>query len=330
LVWQTFPERRWLRWISAIVFSWIVFAPAQWENWLFGWELSWFLTALGAVATVTILSARGPLSKTRLGLAAVAAAVADYSLAGGVMAWVSGLIVLVCRGEKAVWKWAWIIIALVIATPYYYHYHSPQPSYGSVPYALEHPVAYLEYVSVFLGSSLSSKPDLAGVGAVVLVLVFITSTSYLVGGDRASLRRLAPWIGLAFFGASNAVLSGVGRLKLGTAQAISSRYTTIALLFLLATFVVTLIALEKLLAERPHRVAVTGAALTLLVGGLVVAGYPDGIEEGKEFPKIPGYQSCVYGAQSATEPCLAQGYPRSAEYAFEQIQYLRKIHWAGF
>jgi len=330
LVWQTFPGLRWQRWALAVVFAWVVFSPDQWENWLWGWQLSWYLTVLGALATVTILAAPAPLSKVRFGVAAVAAAVADYSLAGGVMAWLSGLIVLFCRGEKAVWKWAWIALAALIAAPYYYHYHRPKPSYGSISYALEHPVAYVKYVVAFLGGALSSSPALAEVGAVVLVFVFIASCAYLVARDRALLPRLAPWIGLAFFAASSAALSGIGRLELGSGQAVSSRYATIGLLFLLATFVVALIALEKLLAERPQLFMIATAALTVVLGGLVIAGYPSGLQEGEEFPKMSNYESCVYSAPSATAPCLEEGYPPSPKYAFEQIQYLRKIHWAGF
>ena len=334
LVWQTFPDRPVIRWALAVGFSWIVFSLNQYENWQMGWEIEWFLCMLGVLVTVTTLSSSRPLSKASLALAAVAATVADYSLASGILAWVAGLIILFCRGEKPAWKWAWTVIAVLIATPYYYHYHSTD--LGSVSYTLEHPTALVRYLLTYLGSPLSTSHRavitqvVAALSGTALLGAFVGSCCYVWLRDRTALRRLAPWIALGTFVVASGVLTGVGRLRLGGVQALSSRYVTVTLFFLLATIVVTLIVLEHVLSERPKLPRNAIAVPVSLIAILVLIGYPAGVVLGSRWPDVADYPHCVYTARSASTPCLHVAYPESSQYAFQQIQYLRSIHWAGF
>jgi hypothetical protein len=336
LVWQTFPDRAVTRWGLAVGFSWIVFSPNQYENWIWGWEIEWFLCMLGVLATVTILSSEQPLSKTRLGIAAVAATVADYSLAAGVLAWVAGLIVLFCRGEKPAWKWAWTIVGALIAIPYYYHYHGTDPTQGSVTYTLEHPVAFVGFVLMYLGNPLSTSHRaaitqiVAALGGTALLGAFLASCCYIWLRYRQAIPRLAPWIALGVFGVASAALTGVGRLELGTVQALSSRYVTATLVFMLASIVVTLVVLQQALSDRPRLLRNAIAVPVSLLAILVLIGYPAGIVLGRRWPDVAHYQHCVRAAQSANTPCLRVAYPESTKYAFQQIQYLRRIRWAGF
>lgn len=336
LVWQTFPDRVVMRWGLAVGFSWIVFSPSQYENWLFGWDIEWFLCMLGVLVTVTTLSSGQPLSKPRLGIAAVAATVANYSLASGVLAWVVGLIILFCRGEKPAWKWAWTVIGVLIAAPYYYHYHSTNPAQGSVTYTLEHPAAFVGYVLTYLGNPLSTSHRavitqiVAALSGAALLGAFIASCCYVGLRYREAIPRLAPWIALGAFAVASAVLTCVGRLELGTVQALSSRYVTVTLVFLLATIVVTLVVLEHVLSDRPRFLRNAIAVPVSLIAILVLIGYPAGVVLGRRWPDIADYSRCVHAAQSASTPCLHVAYPGSPRYAFRQIQYLRQIHWAGF
>lgn len=336
LVWQTFPDRVVTRWGLVVGFSWIVFSPNQYENWIWGWEIEWFLCMLGLLVTVTILSSDKPLSKTRLGIAAVAATLADYSLAAGVLVWVAGLIILFCRGEKPAWKWAWAAIGVLVATPYYYHYQGTNPAQGSVSYTLEHPVAFVGYVLMYLGNPLSTSHRavitqiVAALSGIALLSAFLASCCYVGLRYREAIPRLAPWFALAAFGITNAALTAVGRLKLGTVQAISSRYVTATLVFLLATIVVTLVVLQHALSDRPRLLRNAIVVPVSLMAILVLIGYPAGIVLGRRWPDVADYQHCVRTAQSANTPCLRVAYPESSAYAFKQIQYLRQIHWGGF
>jgi hypothetical protein len=336
LVWQTFPDRAVMRWGLAVGFSWIVFSPSEYENWLSGWEIEWFLCMVGVLVTVTTLSSEQPLSKTRLGIAAVAATVADYSLASGVLAWVAGLIILSCRGEKLAWKCAWTVIGVLIAAPYYYHYRGTNPAQGSVTYTLEHPVAFVRYVLTYLGNPLSTSHRavitqiVAAVSGTALLGAFTASCCFVGLRYREAIPRLAPWIALGALVVASAVLTSVGRLKLGGVQALSSRYVTATLVFLLATIVVTLVVLEHVLSDRPRLLRNAIAVPASLIAILVLIGYPAGVALGQRWPDIVDYPHCVYTARSASTPCLHVAYPESPQYAFRQIQYLRQIHWAGF
>jgi hypothetical protein len=336
LVWQTFPGRAVMRWGLAVGFCWIVFSPNQYENWLLGWEMEWFLCRLGVLVTVTTLSSGHPLSKTRLGIAAVAATVADYSLANGVLAWVAGLIILFCCGEKPAWKWAWTVIAVLIAAPYFYHFHIPHHPAGSVSYTLAHPAAFVTYMMTYLGDPLSTSHRavitqiVAALSGTALLGAFIASCCYVRLRYREAIPRLAPWIALGVFVIASAVLTSAGRLKLGSVEALTGRYVTITLVLLLATIVVTLVVLERLLSDHPRLLRNAIAVPASLIAILVAIGYPAGVVIGRRFPGISDYAHCVYTAQSASTPCLRVAYPPSSQYAFQQIQYLRQIHWAGF
>jgi hypothetical protein len=336
LVWQTFPERPVPRWGLALAFAWIAFSPNQYENWLSGWEIEWFLCILGVLVTITVLSSSRPMSMSRMGIAAVAAAVADYSLASGVLAWVAGLIILFCRREKPAWKFAWTLIAVLIASPYYYHYRGTNPRQGSATYTLEHPGAFGRYVLTYLGDPLSTshRSTVTQIGAafagVALAAAFTASCCYVALRNRAALPRLAPWIALAAFSVGSAVLTGVGRLKLGSVQALSSRYVSVSLLFLMAAIVVAIIALENLPPRHARLFQRAATASALSIGALVIVGYPIGILLGRRYPDTANYPHCVYTARSAASSCLRVAYPPSPAYAFRQIQYLRTIHWAGF
>lgn len=336
LVWQTFPDRAVTRWALAVGFSWIVFSLNQYENWIWGWELEWFLCMLGVLGTVTILSSERPLSKMRLVIAVVAATVADYSLACGVLAWVAGLIILFCRGEKPAWKWAWAVIGLLIATPYYYHYQGTDPTQGSVSYALGHPVAYVGYVLMYLGNPLSTSHRavitqiVAALSGTALLGAFLASCGYVWLRYRQAIPRLAPWFALGALAVTSAVLTGVGRLKLGTVQALSSRYITVTMVFLLSTIVVTLVVLQHALSDRPQLLRNAIVVPVSLIATLVLIGYPVGIVLARRWPDVADYQHCVHTVRSASAPCLRVAYPGSPGYAFQQIRYLRRIHWAGF
>jgi hypothetical protein len=332
LVWQTFPDQAATRWGLAVGFSWIVFSPNQYENWLSGWELEWFL-CIGVLVTATTLSSGQPLSKTRLGIAAVAATVADYSMACGVLTWVVGLIILFCRGEKPAWKWAWTVVGVLVAAPYYYHYHGT--ANGSVTYTLEHPAAFAGYVLTYLGDPFSTSHRavitqiVAALSGTALLGAFIASCCYVGLRYREALPRLAPWIALGTLVIASAMLTGVGRLKLGGVQALSSRYVTVTLVFMLATIVVTLVVLEHALSDRPRLLRNAIAVPVSLIAVLVLIGYPAGVVLGRRLPGIADYPHCLYTAQSAGTPCLDVVYPEDSQ-VFQQIQYLRQIHWAGF
>jgi hypothetical protein len=104
----------------------------------------------------------------------------------------------------------------------------------------------------------------------------------------------------------------------------------VSLLFLLSTVVVALVALEHALAGRPRLLRKVIAVPVASIAILVLVGYPAGVVLGRRLPGVADYPHCLYSARSASTPCLRVAYPASPRYAFQQIQYLRQIHWAGF
>ncbi len=147
-------------------------------------------------------------------------------------------------------------------------------SYESLPYHPEmqtrHPTSLLRYAAVYLGSIFSGELatartiGLIAIGACALVVAGCAVLSF----TSKSLRfDLAPWLMVQLYGLGNALMTAVGRSGFGEAQAMSSRYGSLA-----AVFWIGLLTSMGVLAWRYRpsptlaRAAVAGMLLTLVAG----------------------------------------------------------------
>ncbi len=151
-------------------------------------------------------------------------------------------------------------------------------SYESLPYHPElqtrHPTSLLRYAAVYLGSIFSGEL----VTARTIGLIAIAASGLVVAGcvllsfSSKSLRvEMAPWLMIQAYGLGNALMTAVGRSGFGEAQAMSSRYGSLAALFWIGLLTsIGLLAWRYRPSQPPVRVV--GAVLLLaLVAGLATA-----------------------------------------------------------
>lgn len=299
-------------------FALLIFSPVQGENWLWGWQVSWFLVGFCVVLAIWALTC---WAGQWLGLviALLASIVATYSLASGQIIWLLGLFSLLVQWR--IWRWRMIAIWGIAATlcigAYFYAYHSP-PGHPSVFFALQHPVLFVIYLLAYLGSPLGSwsgLPSLVSAGYGLAGLLGLGLALFWLWLSRSvSLAPIGVWVQIAAFSLLCATLTAIGRAGFGIEQALSSRYTTVALYFWLGFIVIGSIALREYFAQLARR----GQQITLVViaalSALIGLGYLQSLLHGLielETLNVQLLTGLAYVVQPATapDPMLALLYP---------------------
>jgi hypothetical protein len=163
------------------------------------------------------------------------------------------------------------VAALGLLGSYFYGYVAP-PGVSDAISAVRQPRELLSFLLALIGSPFGTVFSEANVphprnwerlcGAAGVVLFAIAMISMLRRREREGP---APVLGTtALFALGMAVMTALGRLKGGTAQAMTSRYSTVMLLFWLLLIVFAAIRLRPLDARL--RLAAMAAMLPLLLG----------------------------------------------------------------
>jgi hypothetical protein len=224
-------------WWTWPLLSLMVFSPSQWENWVWGWQLQIFLCVL-AVASGLALLARDADRPRRWLPAALCGVVASYSFANGLLFWFLALPLVALPPRRRAWRLlAWSALAAITFGVYFH-------GFGFLPHdALDWTSPrtwklFGGYVALYLGAPLYAfRHPLALYGGFVTL---VAATCWLAWACRHSWNdatrrsRFLPWLLLASWAATSAVLTATGRLHLGLGQALTSRYVTISGLFWVA------------------------------------------------------------------------------------------------
>ncbi len=256
-----------------IAFSFIVFSPSQWENWSWGWELTIFMTILGTVAAVLSLTV-WPGKWKGLIIAIAAAVFASFSFANGILTWaVAGLILLMQKERK--WRHIalWAIMSAATICLYFYKYTKPS-EHPSLLVCLYYPWYFILYVLAYIGSPLAfARISIAVITGAVLVIMMCAMVIHIRRLDRKSFIPILPWVALAAYALLSGCVTGVARLGFRQIiQAMSSRYSTIAELFIIS--VLAVLAHWVRLYTETHKNFPRGLViLKYLFFSLLVSGY---------------------------------------------------------
>lgn len=244
-------------------------SPAGWENLTWAFQVQFvqvFLFAALAVLLVALAARRPPGASAAIltALAAAAATSATYSMANGLLVWpvVVGLALALSLGRRR--TLALVGAAFAVAGSYLWGLEF------STRGELSDPVGLATFVAVYLGSAVwgAGLRPAAVVGAIGLALVPVVFA--LAWRRRAETTIAIPLAaGVAAFILLTAAQTAAGRLYLGTAQALSSRYSIASFTFWLAILVALLIPLRERLRDQPNAgLAYLAAAATaaLFVG----------------------------------------------------------------
>ena len=138
------------------------------------------------------------------------------------------------------WWAIWILTFVFELLAYFWSYEKParHPSLWS---PLSHPMPALEFVLAFLGNPFTFGTNLpplplgVGIGGLLVVVLLICAVYlWIKRNDRSLLCESLPWLMLAMVAVSSAVLTMIGRLGFGPAQARASRYITFAVMLPIA------------------------------------------------------------------------------------------------
>lgn len=228
------PELRW----AVPATSVIIFSMSQYQDWLWGIPFCIFLSVLAVVSSIVLLASQ-PFQWTRFVAATLLGIVASYSFGNGGLVWPIGLVMLsVVTAGKKERKPSLIIWAVVGALTmgfYFYHYEKPE-EHPALTLLFQHPIEYAGYVLKFLGNICAEYPGTnIGLDAACAVVYGLGATVALGWASRVLLRNklvqlsaLLPYLCLGLYSVASALLIGIGRLGLGSDQALMSRYCALS------------------------------------------------------------------------------------------------------
>jgi hypothetical protein len=258
--------------------SLIIFSVSQYQNWLWGWQLPMFLNLLVVVGGIVLL-ANEPFRWSKFTAAIGLGIVATYSFGNGTLFWPVGLMILFLlktrTGEKRRASIIWTLIGALTVGNYFYHYQKPE-GYPLLDPVLNVPGEYVAYVFKYIGHictpDLPSNVPLQGLIACAIGLAGIMATGWtawiLYRRKIAGLDILLPYFGLSLYSLGSALVTGIGRVYLGSNEALASRYCTMA-----TPLWVSLIVFIILLYNRREIVAGAEAADRGSSGCQTIAGW---------------------------------------------------------
>jgi hypothetical protein len=249
-----------------------LFCPVQWENFDWAFQISFllpgFLLFLGLSALLKYQHSVQQLRQgwVYLALSILAAAAATYSNANGILLWPLLLLVATASIPRFEVIASYVGFGILFIALYLYHYVGPA-NHASPLDSIRHPFRVGEYLSEYFGfthillwgvrirDSFAISSGLFG-----LLLALAVVAIVLWRRRREPLHFVL--LGFMFFAIGTAVLTALGRLNFGVAQAFSSRYQTFNLLFWFSTLSLLLLLVDRTSPFlRTFLLAALGAAM---------------------------------------------------------------------
>jgi hypothetical protein len=240
----------------------------QYENFAWGFQMAWFMCDLAVVVVAWILTDDPDDARPML-LAVVPAVLGSVASSQGLVAWPVGAIALILTRRSLASVVAWCATGAVVVAV---------TRAGIVPTATGHVSithnlpGLAEFVLAYLGTPLARPGGVVWcefAGAAALAALGAAFVSDLRAADRAErLARRAPWYAIASYAVLCAAVTGPARLGFGLDEALSGRYSSIAV-FLYVGLVG--IGATRLGALSFRRIVAPAAAAVLAVAVLTVS-----------------------------------------------------------
>jgi hypothetical protein len=309
----------------AVVVSLLMFSPAQDEVWLWGLpSLQWHLCNLTAAAAVWLTASR---ISPWLWLPAcfLLTCAGMLAVASGIMLWGVILAAIVTDGivsrrrldAALLIAWAAGAVALVAA---YFTGLRPSATATDPSYFLGHPLEFVSFVLVYLGSPFLQGADLRWSRIVGLGGILAFAGAVYAVAIRRVLQGALPWLWLSLYALMVAVATAVGRTQTGILTATTNRYTTGSWFFWIGLLVIAAMMMQRLWRAG----SISGSsALKAVAAAAAIAGALD-----YAWLYRRGYQRFVathndrqtalaelWAYQTAPDEALALLYPPSPEAA---------------
>jgi hypothetical protein len=265
------------------VFSLLVFTLGQAENWLWGWQIQIFLNVFAAVAGLSLLGRR-EFRWVQFWSAAGLGILATYSFANGLIFWPLGFLALFLappmnKERKALALAAWTAVTAAVAVSYFYRFRYPSPSGRPWVYFLSRPGEYILYVLKFLGRPIINYEGYALAIGITGLLLFGSFSFLLFRKKGAAAGAFLPFFLFGLYSIGCGLLTGIGRVGLGSTQAMSGRYVPFSALIWVSNFAFLYALAREVrtgMRARPMKVfALAGIGILsfLLVFGIARTSY---------------------------------------------------------
>jgi hypothetical protein len=274
--------------------AFVVFSLEQWENILWGWQIAIYSMVCASVWSLYLLSRPG---LRKLAIANLFAIIASFSFANGLMIWPAGFIYLILayagRNRLLIWCGAAAIVLFVYLRNYVTQVTRPAPTGlvrpTSISEFFESPISHLTQDPLSLpamvlgnaGALLSPQNyALAVTIGLAIVVIFFISIYLLIRTRSAWTTMPLSLVALALLSFLSSLTIIVGRMGYwDKAFVLSSRYTTITLLGIAATYLLTVSLANgpRLANWNYQRVGAFLCGVTCLI---IVLGLPSGFQLG--------------------------------------------------
>jgi hypothetical protein len=258
-------------WAMPVV-SLLVFSLGQAENWLWGWQIQIFLNVLAAIAGLSLLGA-GDLEWRKLWGAVGLGILATYSFVNGLVFWPLGFLALLVSppGKKSIKARAlsaWTAASALVTLSYFAGFRYDSPSGTPLAHFLSRPGEFILYLLKYLGRPVINYEGCAlAVGLVGFVL--FGAFSLLVLRDKNGKGRVyLPFVLFGLYSIGCGLLTGIGRVGFGSAQAMSGRYVPFSALIWVSNF-----AFLCALSHKVRDTARTGTVKVLALAGIGVFAF---------------------------------------------------------
>ena len=256
-------------WLAGIVLT-LLFSAMQFENFGWGFQIQFFGVELAAAASFVflVLWREGWVS---LAAAIACEAIALYTFSGGVLAPLLSIPLAFWAGRPERELTVLAIAAIALLASYLYGYATPSEHSDPLHTLLQPGVA------LFVMAEIGNPPSqiFAGIlrfdrqhadiafGACGVLLSGVAAVNLLRRGRKVARIQMV-FLGIVVFCVGFAVLTAIGRLKFGTDQALSWRYTSPMLLLWLS---LVLLAATEVWSRHPGlRLVVMTLGLLCLLG----------------------------------------------------------------
>lgn len=225
-----------LKYVWLIPILTALFSLRQWENILASWSVSFFAGIFFTVSSFYLLSREN--NKAFI-FAIISGLIGTVTFVAAILVWPIGLVQLLVtkpiKNKQYFFQTTiWIIISIIsfiLLIP-----RTTNPT--SVSLITSRLMVLPQRFFLALGNSLSFENSIDSISSVttlltgvILSVLLVFSIIYIV--KHRMLRAVSTEISVTLFGLASVIMIAVGRISLGAKQALSSRYTTYASIFLI-------------------------------------------------------------------------------------------------
>jgi len=279
---------------------------------LFSVTFERLLPELFLVAGIGVLLASAA-SWPAVSAAALACTAAQFSYAGGVVAWPLVLVFLAwserLAGRPVVAKLSAVaVVAALSSLLYFQGYRAPPKHSRMIDVLSESPVEMLDFVLLFLGNAVTSSQPAYGLalGAAVLAAFCVLAVPAVrtEAEPHVARARLA-WVVVGLYSLAQALLAMAGRLPMGLGNALRSDYVSHAMYLYVAVAALGLLAG----GERTRRgtAIACGIGAIALSATLVAPGMREDLQQHASHFRYT--RACLLLARLHELPCLDLVFP---------------------